>query len=165
MPFTAEQIERLTDIISEYVPLAIVLDLPQWGLALPLDDWRKRFVDNYRGFSRQLVGTYHGRNMIPLLGQALYRRFHRDDLVATKFVEFCKDPMNNDIAYQAAFVLRANMLSAAKLRQFLAEAEPRMCVVLADAGPMGLGKGTGFLIGPDLIITTYSHAQVSSARQ
>lgn len=155
MPFTAEQLDRLTGIISEYVPLAIVLDLPHPGAALPLSEWRKKFVDDYPGFSRQLVDAYHRRHMIPLLARALYRRFHRDDLVATKFVEFCKDPANKDIAYQAAFVLRANMLSAARLRHFIADVEPRMCVVLADAGPMGLRKGTGFLIGPDLIITAY----------
>jgi hypothetical protein len=159
MPFTAEQLERLTGIISEYVPLGIVLDLPHPRAALPLDDWRKKFVADYRGFSRQLVDAYHRRNMIPLLACALYRRFYRDDLVATKFVEFCKDPANKDITYQAAFVLRANMLSAAKLRHFIAEVEPRMCVVLADAGPMGLRRGTGFLIGPDLIITAYHTLQ------
>src|SRR5262249_12645484 len=92
----------------------------------------------------------------------IYRRRRSDDVLAASLLTFCAkldvdeaDGRTNE-ALQASLALRATTMPTRRLREFLYENEGRVCVVAAGFGnPRTYDRGTGFLIGPDRVLTTY----------
>ncbi|HYW17274.1 MAG TPA: serine protease [Allosphingosinicella sp.] len=86
------------------------------------------------------------------LARALYRKALADDSFVCRIVPFIEDPGR---AQQGAIAIRANTLSSRALRQFLDRTETKLCVVAATQADGSHELGTGFLVGPDLVLTAY----------
>lgn len=155
MSLPEAKIKELIDIIGTYVPLGMILDLPRHGVTLKFEEWRHEPLEV---LARKVVEAFNDRNMVPQLARGVLRRLYRDDVVAARLAAFCDAGRGGDIQYQALFRQRLSMMSSAELRAFLAEAEPRLCLVLAESEE-GVARGTGFLVGPDLMITSYHTLQ------
>lgn len=153
MAFPIEDLRKLATLVAD-VPIAIFYEFRHPAVALDIDGWRKDDKEDAERIAERVVKAFAAVNMIPTLANWLTRRFYSDDVLATRFVAFCSDQQDVDTNHEAALARRANTLASRPLRMFLAESEPRVCVVVAEH-PEGSTQGTGFLIGPDLILTTY----------
>jgi hypothetical protein len=159
MSFTDQQLADLSKILADHVALGFLLDLRHDEVSLSIDSWRKEFAGDPDGgrlkVAQRIVDAYASGELVPQLAHSLYRRLYRDDIAAAKLIPYCHDPDEAAEEHvQASLAQRANTLKSTNLRQFLADCEPRVCVVLAE-GPAQARLGTGFLVGPDLLLTSY----------
>ena len=116
-----------------------------------------------RWVAESVIEIYDAAGRLEVLAKELYRRSYLDDQLAPLLLPFvlrANDDPNGDAAKEAAIAKRANTMSARALREFLAENEGKICVVAATidhpaAGDAPLRMGTGFLVGPDVVLTAY----------
>ena len=91
----------------------------------------------------------------------MYRGTRSDDAFAPQILPYTmpeSDEEGDDSAKEAAIVKRANSMSSRALREFLDQNEARICLVVAtndQPGADALRMGTGFLVGPDTVLTAY----------
>ncbi len=156
MPFTPEKLAELAGIVASDAPVGILLDLRHPNVDLNISEWRKELAGTHDGgrneIARRVINAYDRRNAIPQLAISLYRRLYRDDVVAARLIEFTEE--TGDELQQAALRLRASSMHGLTHRQFWADAMPRVCVIVSEANEE-IRRGTGFLLGPDLILTAY----------
>lgn len=150
----SKEANALAKLIAEYVPPFVLFELNDPDVMLDVKNWRNELTGHKAQkleLAQRIVDAFEARGLISSLANTLYRKMGSDDLVAAKFVPFAKDGTQDN--QQAALAYRALMLQQSKLREFLVECEPRICMVFAP-GPQGTASlGTGFLIGPDCILT------------
>ncbi|HEX6214743.1 MAG TPA: serine protease [Vicinamibacterales bacterium] len=166
MALSAQQRTEFIDLLVSNVPSnAFIEVVREQGVVADYDLLRKQAPDELtaarRFIASQVVDTYDGKNRISQLAAGLYRRVYLDDYLAPKLAAYTveSDAAVDDAAKQAAIVRRANTMSSRLLREFLCENEPRICLIMAGnkaaAADPPLRLGTGFLVGPDTVLTAY----------
>lgn len=166
MPLTDEKRNEIIDLLVSNIPSSAFIEVVrEQGIVANYDVLRKQAPDDLteaRQFiATSVIATYEAANKVAQLASALYRRVYLDDYLAPKLAAFAvdADAAMSDAAKQAAIVTRANTMSQRELRLFMADNEAKICVVMAAddrngaAVPMRLG--TGFLVGPDAVLTAY----------
>lgn len=158
---TPKDLAQLVGIISRHVPTPVLADaVRDYHLIKDFDALQKTVDQRPRKGKRQLVirivKAYDEIGRAHLLAHALYRRQWRDEVFAAQIGKFCEEDDANDAALQASIALRANTLHLKGLREFLNDNEAKVCVVVAvQENPRDVLRGTGFLVGPDLVLTTF----------
>lgn len=163
MRLTAQRRTRLVDLIVKHVPLSTLADVVQeqgivsdFELALKSAPQEPEASKLY--LAERVVDEYQAADAAQLLTKGLYRRAWRNDQFAAEMVPLIAEAAEGR-AQEAAIAHRANTLKLRALREFLADNEPRICVVVAvssfGGGQPTARKGTGFLVGPDLLLTAY----------
>lgn len=166
MALSDEQRTAFIDLLVSNVPAnAFIEVVREQGVVLDYDVLRKQAPDDptdaRRFIASRVIDTYDGRRRISQLAAGLYRRVYLDDYLAPRLAAYAveSDPAIDDSAKQAAIAKRANTMSSRLLREFLSENESRVCLVMAandaPAAQPPLRLGTGFLVGPDSVLTAY----------
>ncbi len=166
MALTTEQRNDFVELLVSNVPSnAFIEVVREQGVVVDYDLLRKQAPDELTAARRYIAGnvvdTYDGKNRISQLAAGLYRRVYLDDYLAPKLAAYAAqaDAAIDDAAKQAAIVKRANTMSSRQLREFLSENEPKICLIMAandaPAADPPLRLGTGFLVGPDTVLTAY----------
>lgn len=167
MPITATDRAGLIELLAANMPATTLIEVVREQQVMQdFDIVRKQAPDDPTEARRYIAGrvvtAYESKGMLTQLARALYRRTYLDDVVAPllKGLISLEAAEGADEAQQAAIVVRANTMSQRRLREFLAATESRICVVVAEnnnpaAGKVGASLGTGFLVGPDLVLTAY----------
>jgi hypothetical protein len=168
MSLSAADRSRLVEILVANVPLTTFTEVVR----------DQRVVTNYEVLRKQapedpnearrwvaqtVIDIYDAAGRLQQFAKELYRRAYLDDQLTPLLLPFvlrANDDPNGDAAKEAAIAKRANTMSARALREFLAENEGKICVVAATidnppAGDARLRMGTGFLVGPDVVLTAY----------
>lgn len=105
-------------------------------------------------FAEALVEEHYARGGLSLFLNRLLRL--NDDVdIYVELSAFKADVAVNEEAMQAALARRANFLAFQELAVFCKQVSPRVCLVYAQRPGKDAKLGTGILIGPDLILTTY----------
>lgn len=167
MALSAEQKTQLIDLLVANMPVATFAEIVrQQGIVADYDLLRKQAPENPTDARRfvvtRVVEAYDAAGKVRRLATSIYRRTYLDDQLAPRiypFIALDTDPAMDDRAKEAAIVNRANTMSSQALRRFLDENEAKICLVLAanddpDAEEP-LRMGTGFLVGPDIVLTAY----------
>jgi hypothetical protein len=167
MPLSPEKRTRLIEILVANVPATTFAEVVREQRVVPdFDVIRKQAPEDpteaRRFIATRVVDAYDAAGRIPHLAKAVYRRAYRDDQFAPQILPYTmRDPAESgeDAAKEAAIVKRANTMSSRKLREFLDENESKVCLVVVANDEPGaetpLRMGTGFLVGPDTVLTAY----------
>ena len=166
MSLSVAERSRFIEILVDNVPAATFTEVVlQQRLVADYDTLRKDAPDDpteaRRHIATLVVEKYDAVNKVWQFAKGLYRRTYLDDQLAPLLASFANQPAaeETETARQAANVLRANTMSSRKLRTFLGEAEVKVCLVVAmNDDPLAASPyraGTGFLVGPDLVLTAY----------
>lgn len=152
--------EQLAQVIARHVPITIMAEVVT---TLGFDDnflQRRKEAPKEPALAKlhlarlAVVAAAQKSGGTELLARALVRRLWLDsEAVGTLFPYTEGDP-GDDAAKQAAIALRANTLRMAELRERLTDWEPWLCVIVAEL-PEGTRRGTGFLVGPDTVLTAF----------
>jgi hypothetical protein len=151
--------QQLADLIARNVPLAMLAEVVvSQGVVANFDEMRKAAPpdprENLKAIALAVIDAYENAGLLLGLIQDLYRRGWADSGFAQAMSEFL--PLKGAGQQQAAFALRANFLQSPRLSKFLNDCEPKLCVITARADVGGRARylnGTGFLVGPDLVLT------------
>jgi hypothetical protein len=166
MPLTQEKRDEIIDLLVSNIPASAFMEVVrEQGIVTNYDVLRKQAPDDLteaRQFiANSVITTYEAANKVAELASALYRRVYLDDYLAPRLAAFAvdADAAMNDAAKQAAIVSRANTMSQRELRLFMADNESKICVVMAaderNGAAIPMRLGTGFLVGPDAVLTAY----------
>jgi hypothetical protein len=153
-------------LIAEHVPINTLEEIAlsdgaiaDFDLAMKLEtgspDERRTSI------ARKVVAHYADRDQSHRLANLLWRKTSANLDLARQIVRFEMQANDND-AKEAALALRANMFQSRKLREFLADTEPKICAItsiIRAPGGNGLRLGTGFLVNPDLVLTAYHNVK------
>ena len=167
MALDPQQREDLAEAIAKHIP-PFTLDQVVAPLKSGLDlaDLRARGPAapdaNAQFVARKIVERVDSLNLSRSLALALYKKALDNDRFAEKIVPFIADA---GAALQGAIAVRANTLSSRELRTFLAETESKLCVVAAPRADGECKRGTGFLVGDDLVLTAYHVLDEQIARK
>jgi hypothetical protein len=153
-----ERIERLANAIATHVSLDVLREVvAQFGIVKNFDELLKTGsqdpVVRAQELALLVVEAHEEIELADHFARSLYFKLWEDPAAGKALNEFATD---DDAAHQAAHVKRAATLSDRALARFLEETRPRICMICAGvmiAGKMHVSKGTGFLVGPDLVIT------------
>ncbi len=159
MPHTAEQIDELAQVIAQYVPEDLLaLIVRRHGLVSNFDEWQKTKYDKQRGrlfaLSRSVVEAYDQAGHLAMLAETLMRQVYwsPDFLRALA-------PISKPQTLQAFHKRRDNLIRLRLVEKLVREIEPRVCCIVVeylDADERQQTEfGTGFLVGPDLILTAH----------
>jgi hypothetical protein len=157
---TPERKLELADLIGRYVSLIMLAEIVRsQGVVANFDDIRKAAPpdpqENIKTVALAVIAAYENAGQLLRLIQELYRRGWSDSGFAQAMSGFL--PLQGAGEQQAAFALRANFLQSPRLSRFLNDCEPKLCVITAKAdiggGNVQYSNGTGFLVGPDLVLT------------
>lgn len=156
---TPERKQELADLIARNVSLVMLADIVRsQEIVTNFDDIRKAAPpdphENTKAIALAVIDAYENAGAQLRLIQELYRRGWSDSGFAQAMSGFL--PLQGAGEQQAAFALRANFLQSPKLSRFLNECEPKLCVISTKAdigGQVQYSNGTGFLVGPDLVLT------------
>lgn len=152
--------DGLAQAIARHVPITIMAEVVA---ALGLDDeflQRRKEAPKEPALAKlhlarlAVTAAAQKKGGIELLARALVRRLWLDSEAVGTLSPYTEDDPGGDAAKQAAIALRANTLRMAELRERLTEWEPWLCVIVADL-PEGTRCGTGFLVGPDTVLTAF----------
>lgn len=109
-----------------------------------------------------IVERYNARDALHNLAMALRRRMRDDDEFIERVSRYLPSPEtdneDDDDAKQATLALRANSMRSRPLREFLFATEYHVCAIISTVrvpGGMAFKTGTGFLVGPDLVLTAF----------
>lgn len=123
---------------------------------------RGQAADQDRMVASRIVETYASTGRVVELALALIRRDPGNARFAQGVAELLMSgapvptPPGAGVNQQAALAKRAQMLRMPELRQFMNDIEGRVCIVAAELksdGERRVTTGTGFLVGPDLVLT------------
>ena len=95
-------------------------------------------------------------NKTSKLAYGLYKQIHEVDLEAAALLlpYFQADPDSTRNNQQASLVGRAPTIPMRELNDFSESVKYRVCLVLSrESSASGVRRGTGFLVGPDLVLT------------
>ena len=157
---------RFIEILAANVPATLFIEVVrEQRLVTDFDTIRKQAPEDpaeaRRFIATRVVDEYDRQGRVWQFASALFRRSYLDDQLGPLLAEFAaRPPEQEDPALQAALVKRANTLASRELREFLIENEGKVCVVVATLqhplpGDVPVRLGTGFLVGPDLVLTAY----------
>lgn len=160
MALTPEERSKLIDIIIR-VPASFLLDVvDQQDVIEDFETLRKQITEEVPAEARRaiigaVVDRYDKDGSIPLLCGALASRV-KDPQLREDLEDHAYDP-KDDAAKQRATSKRANTFHNRSFRKFMDDMEPKICLVFArdGRGANSPSLGTGFLVGPDLVLTTY----------
>ncbi|WP_141688471.1 trypsin-like serine peptidase [Bradyrhizobium paxllaeri] len=156
---TVERKQQLADLIARNVSLVMLADIvSSQGVVANFDEIRKAAPpdphENIKSVALAVIEIYEKSQLLLRFIQELYRRGWSDSGFAQAMSGFL--PLDRAGEQQAAFALRANFLQSPRLSRFLNDCEPKLCVITAKAdlgGHVQYSNGTGFLVGPDLVLT------------
>lgn len=181
--------ETMVQIVAKMVPINIIEAIIQFDDSIPDFNLliRRASTDpeERRLFAAQLVvRTYSARREIEHFAKLLARKMRQDDELIVRLTPFLSAPQttpvgaaipqsqNGDAAKQAKLAVRAHFIQSRKLREFLTQIEPQICLIIStirSRGGYAYKLGTGFLVGPDLVLTAYhnikEHAQIADPTQ
>lgn len=161
MKYPPDKLEPLVDIIVGNVLLWIIDDLVKLDkIGVDVAKLQKQAPQDLgeakRFVARRVVEAYNDAEKIPALCQGIFRQCRGDPGCATAIHDYWRSVAPKAAAQQASIVSRANTMEYKRLMNFMIENEPRICVILAclDGEPNDV-RGTGFLVGPDRVLTAY----------
>ena len=104
--------------------------------------------------AKQIVAAYGGK--AAKLAHGLYRQLHDTDWKTAELLyeHFNKSPEMQPDNHEASLVARNPTLPMEELSEFLRFVKRQVCLIVSRKGNNGpVTRGTGFLIGPDLVLT------------
>lgn len=164
MPLTEKQVDELAQVIAQYVPEDLLaLIVRRHGLIPNFEEWRKTRYDEHQGrlfaLSKSVVEAYDNSNQLPKLAVTLDRQIYWSPEFLQALEPFAKPPNANGPALQAFHRRRDNLMRVRELERLVREIEPRVCCIVVEyLDELEEAKtqfGTGFLVGPDLILTAF----------
>jgi V8-like Glu-specific endopeptidase len=87
------------------------------------------------------------------LAGELASRLHLDDLAFAELAAFAHEDKNN-LTKEAAIAKRANTMALEGLGQSVEQWKAWLCIIAVEL-PTEVVRGTGFLVGPDLVLTAW----------
>jgi hypothetical protein len=158
MRWPRERIERLARVIAERIPLDVLSEVvKQYDIIKDFDTLLKGGpqdpAEKAYSLALHVVIVHDEAELAARFAKTLYFRLWQDAAAGPALGPFATD---DDATQQASHVKRAATLSEEKLARFLEETRPRICLICALArigGEESFSRGTGFLVGPDLVIT------------
>ncbi|MGQ3178428.1 MAG: trypsin-like serine peptidase [Blastomonas fulva] len=154
---------HLAQLVAEHVRPALLAEVIADQQVVPNPQELIKLDLNDPALAQALVETYARSGRLEQLMHALVQRDPKNSKLEQGVNHFrleslARTPLTNpeDWNKQAAIVKRANTLRSPDLRDFLRNIEGWICVVgveLKDGGGRKVSKGTGFLVGPDLVLT------------
>jgi hypothetical protein len=173
MPLAPEDEKKLTALIAEHVPLPLLRQaIEEHGILRNFDtliideppsvdsaEKIEPFTREQRSLfvAAEVVRAYCAVDAHQVLAVSLYKSMLYNDAFVFEIVPFTS-PSQANSAQQAAIAVRANTLRSRDLRNFLADVEAQICVIVATNDASGVAErelGTGFLVGPNLVLTAY----------
>lgn len=163
-------IPELVEVIADHVPPAVLADVVAiQGVVNDFETLAKRVEMDDPGSHAKRVATtvvsaYQNLGRTETLVTALVRRDRSNALFTSRIAELVLRNLDDKPQAagspraisneEAALVKRAQMLRMPQLMDFMRQSEGRICVI-ATRGDSGepTRLGTGFLVGPDLVIT------------
>ncbi len=159
MPLPDDKAAAFAEAIADTVPLFLLAEVvDEQGIVADFDSLRKGGSEtpdkDYQTLARTIVDAYNARDLTHQLANSLYHRGRRDDALAKAISPFVLNTRGADAAKEARLASRAATLRLPELRQFLDKCEPCVCLVAGFAVDQAQPtSGTGFLVGPDLVLT------------
>ncbi|MHC2284083.1 hypothetical protein ACVME8_010753 [Bradyrhizobium diazoefficiens] len=163
---TPERKEELAELIARYVSIILLAEIVRsQGVVANFDDIRKAAPsdphENIKAVALAVIEAYEKAGKLLGLIQELYQRARSDSGFTQAMAGFLSSlslqALKGAGEQQGAFALRANFLQSPRLSRFLTNCEPKLCVITARAdaggGQVKYSNGTGFLVGPDLVLT------------
>jgi hypothetical protein len=157
MRWPAERIESLARVIAERVPVDVLRKVVILFNIVDFDtlikDGPEKPDEKAYFAALKIVAAHDEREQATLFAKALYDRLYADAAIGPALVPFTG---SDDAALQGSRVKRQATIGDAKLSRFMEETRGRICVVCASAtiaGEVKFKSGTGFLVGPDLVLT------------
>ncbi|MBR1188555.1 serine protease [Bradyrhizobium sp. AUGA SZCCT0160] len=159
MGWKQERIEKLASVIATHVPLDLLREVVgQYGIVKDFDERLKAGPQDtlQRAYELALaiVLAHDKLGLAGRFARTIYYKIWQDPAAGRALNEFATD---DDTAKQASHVKRAATLSDQALARFLEETRPRICMICAyvkfDDHQEHFSRGTGFLVGPDLVLT------------
>lgn len=157
MRWPPERIDALARIIAERVPVDVLRKVVTQFNIIDFDtvakDGPEKPGEKAYFAAHKIVVAHDEREQATLFAAALYERLWADAAIGPALVPFT---VKDDAALQGSLVKRQATLGDAKLGQFMEETRGRICLVCASAtiaGEVKFTSGTGFLVGPHLVLT------------
>ena len=157
---TAEQLEVLAVCIAEVIPDPSLRNIvEQHQVVAQFDSLAKHYTGPVEGRARAVVegvlSQYQARNVLPILLETLYGFSH--GIPGTEHLRSLLEPglLQGD-RKEALLSRRDNFFLSENLQSRLAEFIPKVCCILGNYTQGGVDyqkQGTGFLLGPDLVLT------------
>lgn len=165
---------ELVSIIAEHVPPAVLAEVVAiQGAVASYEELVKLSSEdpaaNAQAVALRVVDAYQALDRIEILLRGLTRRDPANLKVTWRISELVLKnmdalpagaPGNGELDeasnLQAAIAKRAQMLRSPALLSFMTESEGKICVIATESlvgGQRRLMTGTGFLVGPDLVLT------------
>lgn len=168
--------DELVTVIAENVLPAVLADVVAiQGVVSNYEDLGKLTSDdpaaNARTVALRVVDEYQKLDQVEVFVRALTRRDPTNSKFTTRLSDLVLRNLDEVAAgvagdegldldeapnLQAAIAKRAQMMRTPALLKFMSENEGKICVIATesiDAGQRRLRTGTGFLVGPDLVLT------------
>ena len=163
-PQSAADLDLFVDVLAPHMPAGIFIDVVRRQRMLDEKHFallRRWTADDPTAARRQIaksvVDEYAKVGRASHLANGLYQEIYLDDDLAPRIYPFTSRGNSN---LQGAIAQRAHTMNSRKLREFLAKTEGHVCIVVAENDTPGPGEpaarlGTGFLVGPDIVLTAY----------
>lgn len=149
----------LAGAIARHVPITILAEAVE-RLRLDPDFAHRRKQAPADPTSARLKLARHAVAMAVAAGAAaelageLASRLHLDGEAFAQLAAFAYEDSVDDAAKQAALARRANTMALDRLGENLEHWKAWVCVVAIEL-PAGVVRGTGILVGPDLVLTAW----------
>jgi hypothetical protein len=157
MRWPPERIEALARIIAERVPVDVLRKVVTLFDIVDFDtvvkDGPEKPAEKAYFAAHKILAAHDEREQATPFAASLYERLWADAAIGPALVPFTA---RDDAALQGSLVKRQATLGDAKLGQFMEETRGRICLVGVSAtiaGEVKFTSGTGFLVGPHLVLT------------
>lgn len=161
MALAAQDSEKLAGAIARFVPEELLADvIDAQAVLADFKALRMTADDPARGrlfaLARAAIDAYDAQGLTFRLFDALFRRMDWSPEFRSVIAPFAVPPDATADAREALLRQREHFIASPNLLRLTREIEPRVCCILGAfvlGGVPSMAKGTGFLVGPDLVLT------------
>jgi hypothetical protein len=155
-----QQLEAVAQCIAEVIPMATLRGITEQHQIVPqFDHLAKTYTGPVDGRDRsvveQVLELYQGQQVLPILLEALYEFSHT--VSASEHLRSLLEPgLPGGTRKEALLARRDNFFLSQDLLSDLAQFTPKVCCIVGRFTVNGKtfeNQGTGFLVGPDLLLT------------